>query len=98
MAGEKRTAAKKAGAKAPTTIEGEAEEVKKKKRASPLEFLQQVRAEAEKVTWTSWNETWVSTAMVLVMVVIMAIFFLLIDQTIRFGVCQILPIDCAPRN
>ncbi|NWG90912.1 MAG: preprotein translocase subunit SecE [Parvularculaceae bacterium] len=79
-------------------IEGEAEEQKKKKRVGPFDFLKQVRAEAEKVTWTTWNETWVSTMMVLVMVVIMAIFFLIVDQGVRFGVCNVLPIECASRN
>lgn len=95
MAGDKKTGSGKPGAAAGATIEGVAEEVKKKKRTNPMEFLRQVRAEAEKVTWTTWNETWVSTLMVLVMVVIMAIFFLAVDQTVKFGVCTVLPIDCA---
>jgi preprotein translocase subunit SecE len=96
MADEKKGAAKPA--KAGATIEGVAEEVKKKKRVSLLEFIQQVRTEAEKVTWTSWKETWISTLMVLVMVVIMAVFFLVVDQTVKFGVCTILPIECASQN
>ena len=75
------------------TIEGKAEEVKKKKRTSPLEFFQQVRSEGQKVTWTSRNETTVSTIMVLIMVVIMAIFFLLVDQTLRFGISEIMKIS-----
>ena len=95
MAGERKTGSGKSGGAAGATIEGVAEEVKKKKRVSPIEFLRQVRAEAEKVTWTTWSETWVSTLMVLAMVVIMAIFFLVVDQTVKFGVCTILPIDCA---
>lgn len=75
-------------------IEGKATETKKKKKVSPFEFLQQVRAEGAKVTWTSRNETMVSTVMVLIMVLIMALFFFLVDQTLRFGICTILPIDC----
>ncbi|MEZ5892321.1 MAG: preprotein translocase subunit SecE [Parvularculaceae bacterium] len=75
-------------------IEGKAEEVKKKKRTSPLEFMRQVRSEAAKVTWTSRNETLVSTVMVLIMVVIMAVFFFTIDQSLRYIICHILPIDC----
>lgn len=75
-------------------IEGKADEVKKKKKTSPLEFLQQVRNEGTKVTWTSRSETMVSTIMVLIMVVIMAIFFFVVDQTLRFGVCNLLPIQC----
>jgi preprotein translocase subunit SecE len=100
MAGDKKTASTKPGAKpaAGVTIDGEAEEVKKKKRTHPVEFLKQVRAEAEKVTWTTWNETRISTFMVLIMVVVMAVFFLIVDQGIRFGVCNVLPIECASSN
>lgn len=75
-------------------IEGKSSEPQKKKRISPFEFLQQVRAEGTKVTWTSRNETMVSTVMVLIMVAIMALFFFLVDQMLRFGVCSILPINC----
>lgn len=85
---------KKTGGDAPV-IEGKATETKKKKRTSPLAFLMQVRAEASKVTWTTRNETMVSTIMVLIMVAIMAIFFFLVDQVLRLGVCTVLPIDCA---
>ena len=75
-------------------IEGKADEVKKKKKTSPLEFLQQVRNEGSKVTWTSRSETVVSTIMVLIMVLIMAIFFFVVDQGLRYAVCNILPIQC----
>lgn len=75
-------------------IEGKATEAKKKKRTNPFQFLQQVRNEGSKVTWTSRNETMVSTIMVLIMVAIMALFFFLVDQVLRWGVCNILPIQC----
>jgi len=78
-------------------IEGKAEEKGvRKKSTNPFEFIQQVRAEGTKVTWTGRNETLISTAMVLVMVVLMVIFFFLVDQTLRFGICSILPIECVP--
>ena len=51
-------------------------------RTNPLEFLQQVRQEAAKVTWPAWKEVWITTAMVLVMVTLAAIFFTLADQGI----------------
>ena len=79
-------------------IEGKAADVKKKKTTSPLEFLQQVRNEASKVTWTSRNETMVSTIMVLIMVAIMSIFFFVVDQALRFGICTFLPIQCVALN
>jgi len=74
------------------TIEGKAEEVRKKKSVGPFEFFQQVRNEGEKVTWTSRNETMVSTVMVLIMVMIMSLFFFLVDQVLRFGVGNLLQI------
>ncbi|MEZ5922390.1 MAG: preprotein translocase subunit SecE [Parvularculaceae bacterium] len=94
MAKDKKPA-DKPSSKQGQTIEGRADEVKKKKGVSPYTFLLQVRTEAEKVTWTSWKETWISTLMVLAMVVIMAIFFLLVDQTLRFAVCTGLQMQCA---
>jgi len=76
-------------------IEGKAADAaKKKKKVSPFAFLQQVRNEAQKVTWTSRNETMVSTIMVLIMVAIMAVFFFGVDQGLRFGICNFLPIEC----
>ena len=51
--------------------------------ANPLEFLSEVRAEARKVTWPTRRETMVTTAMVLVMVVVASVFFLAVDQSIH---------------
>jgi preprotein translocase subunit SecE len=48
----------------------------------PFEFLQQVRAEAAKVTWPSRRETLVTTIMVVLMAVFASVFFLLADQII----------------
>ncbi len=55
-------------------------------KTSPVEFLRQVRQEASKVTWPTRKETGVTTGMVFVMVTIVAIFFLLVDQVIQFGI------------
>ncbi len=51
---------------------------------NPMEFLSEVRAEANKVTWPSRKETMITTAMVFLMVVVASIFFLVVDQAIRF--------------
>jgi preprotein translocase subunit SecE len=59
---------------------------------SPFEFLQEVRSEAEKVTWPSRRETLITTAMVFVMCAIAAVFFLVADQIIRIFVTFILGI------
>lgn len=55
-------------------------------KTSPAKFIQEVRQEAAKVTWPSRKEAGISTAMVFVMVVIAAIFFLLVDQLLSWGV------------
>jgi preprotein translocase subunit SecE len=52
----------------------------------PLEFLQQVRAETAKVTWPTRRETILTSIMVFVMATVAAIFFLIADQIIRYGI------------
>jgi preprotein translocase subunit SecE len=49
-------------------------------KTSPFKFFQEVREEADKVTWPSRRETLITTAMVFVMVFVTSIFFLVIDQ------------------
>jgi preprotein translocase subunit SecE len=57
--------------------------------ANPFEFIQEVRQEVAKVTWPSRKEVMITTAMVLVMVVMASMFFLFVDQLISWGVSQI---------
>jgi preprotein translocase subunit SecE len=59
---------------------------------SPFKFMQEVRAEAQKVTWPTRRETAVTTAMVFVMVAVAAVFFLVADQIMRFVVTLVLGI------
>lgn len=47
---------------------------------NPFVFIRQVRAEVAKVTWPTRNETVVTTIMVMIMVFVMALFFLGVDQ------------------
>jgi preprotein translocase subunit SecE len=49
-------------------------------KTSPLQFLREVRQEAQKVTWPTRRETMVSTGLVIVMVVVAALFFFVVDQ------------------
>ena len=51
----------------------------KKRRTGPLTFMRQVRAEGNKVTWTTRQETIAATIMVLIMVVVAACFLFLVD-------------------
>jgi preprotein translocase subunit SecE len=59
---------------------------------SPFKFMQEVRQEVAKVTWPSRREVFVTTIMVFVMVFLAGIFFLLVDQTIRWIVAHVLGI------
>jgi len=59
-------------------------------RTSPFKFFQEVRTEAQKITWPSRRETMITTAMVFVMVAVTSIFFLVADQVIRILVTFIL--------
>ncbi|MBT3307533.1 MAG: preprotein translocase subunit SecE [Rhodospirillaceae bacterium] len=59
-------------------------------RATPIEFLRQVRQEVSKVTWPSRRETITSTIMVILMVVFMALFFLMVDQVLSIGIRAVL--------
>ena len=43
--------------------------------ANPFKFLQEVRAEASKVTWPTRRETLITTGWSLLMVVLAALFF-----------------------
>jgi preprotein translocase subunit SecE len=51
--------------------------------ANPLQFAQQVRAEMAKVTWPGRREVMLTTAMVLMMAALAAMFFLAVDLVIR---------------
>ena len=55
-----------------------------RKPMNPLKFFSEVRQEGRKVTWTSRNETFISTIMVLVMASFAALFFLGVDTVIGF--------------
>ncbi|HYI89248.1 MAG TPA: preprotein translocase subunit SecE [Beijerinckiaceae bacterium] len=59
-------------------------------KTNPFEFLQQVRAEGAKVTWPSRKETIITTVMVFVMAILASLFFLVVDQILRWGVGLVL--------
>ncbi|MDJ0951611.1 MAG: preprotein translocase subunit SecE [Alphaproteobacteria bacterium] len=48
-------------------------------KTTPGEFVRQVRQEGAKVTWPTRKESGVTTAMVLIMVMLAALFFLAVD-------------------
>ncbi|MEQ8167043.1 MAG: preprotein translocase subunit SecE [Alphaproteobacteria bacterium] len=61
-------------------------------KTSPAKFVREVRQEGSKVTWPTRKETAVTTGMVMVMTLITALFFLLVDQLISVGVGALLGI------
>ena len=51
---------------------------------NPFKFIQEVKQEAFKVTWPTGKETLQGTLMVVAMAIIASIFFLLLDQVLKF--------------
>ena len=49
-------------------------------KASPGEFIRQVRSEASKVVWTTWSQTVRTAIMVLIMTALLALFFFVVDS------------------
>ena len=49
-------------------------------KTSPGEFLRQIRAEGGKVVWPTWPETSRTAIFVAIMMVLLALFFLGVDQ------------------
>jgi preprotein translocase subunit SecE len=60
---------------------------------NPVEFMSQVRAEANKVTWPTRRETLITTGLVLVMVILASVFFVSVDQGLRLLVTFILQLS-----
>ena len=58
--------------------------------ANPFEFIQQVRAEASRVTWPTRRETLVTTVWVLVLAVAASLFLLVVDEGLRILVSLVL--------
>ncbi len=60
--------------------------------ANPLQFLQEVRSEAKKITWPTRRETMVTTGLVIMMVILASLFFVFVDWALRFLVGMLLRI------
>tara|TARA_B100000401_G_C52306270_1_gene485100 strand:+ start:57 stop:248 length:192 start_codon:yes stop_codon:yes gene_type:complete len=59
---------------------------------NPLRFLQEVKQEAFKITWPTKKDTVTGSLMVFVLASLAAIFFLLLDQILKFFLNLILSI------
>ncbi len=56
--------------------------------ANPVQFINQVRAEAAKITWPTRREVITTTIMVFIMASLTSLFFFLVDLVIRFGLTE----------
>ncbi len=55
---------------------------------NPVQFINQVRAEAAKISWPTRREVITTTIMVFIMAAITSVFFFLVDLLIRTGLTE----------
>ena len=63
-----------------------------KKKTNPAQFVRQVRQEMQKVTWPQRKDTFISSAIVIVLVILFSLFFMLTDQIWSFSIKKIIEI------
>src|SRR4051812_12830191 len=61
-----------------------------KKKTSIAQFAREVRAEARKTPGTSRKETWITSVMVAIMVVLAAAFFWIVNTVLNFAITWLL--------
>ena len=66
---------------------------KRKFMRNPLRFLQEVKQEAFKITWPTKKDTVTGSLMVFGLATLAAVFFLLLDQILRFLLNLVLTIN-----
>ena len=62
------------------------------KKTNPAQFVRQVRQELSKVTWPEKKDTFISSLIVIVLIMLFSIFFLLTDQIWSFAIKKIIQI------
>ena len=60
---------------------------------NPLKFIQDVKQEAFKVSWPTGKETVQGALMVVAMAIIASLFFLLLDQILKFFLEMVLTVS-----
>ena len=60
---------------------------------NPLKFIQEVKQETFRITWPTKKETMMGAVMVFTLASIAAIFFLILDQILRFFLNLVLTIN-----
>ena len=64
----------------------------KKKKTSPALFVRQVRQELQKVTWPEKKDTFLSSAIVILLIILFSLFFVLTDKIWSFSIKKIIQI------
>ena len=62
------------------------------KKTNPAQFVRQVRQEMSKVTWPEKKDTFISSGIVIVLIILFSIFFLLTDQVWAYLIKKIIQI------
>ena len=65
----------------------------KKVMKNPLKFIQEVKQETFRITWPTKKDTMMGAVMVFALASIAALFFLLLDQILRFLLNLVLTIN-----
>jgi len=60
---------------------------------NPFKFMQEVKQETFRITWPSKKETMMGAIMVFALASIAAIFFLILDQLLRFFLNLVLTVN-----
>ena len=60
---------------------------------NPFKFMQEVKQETFRITWPSKKETMMGAIMVFALASIAAIFFLILDQILRFFLNLVLTVN-----
>ena len=63
-----------------------------KKKISPALFVRQVRQELQKVIWPERRDIFISSAFVILLIILFSLFFLLTDQIWSFSIKKIIQI------
>tara|TARA_B100000029_G_scaffold503321_1_gene580023 strand:+ start:62 stop:277 length:216 start_codon:yes stop_codon:yes gene_type:complete len=61
-----------------------------KKKTTPALFVRQVRQEMQKVVWPERRDIFISSAIVILLIIIFSLFFLLTDQIWSFTIRKII--------
>jgi len=51
-----------------------------KKKTNPAQFVRQVRQEMQKIIWPEKKDTFISSGIIIILVILFSLFFLVTDQ------------------